>query len=101
MDPNDDFGPFFLKYCSDFPFGAKVCINGYHWAGRGFTHDHRPDGAARPSPRTDPRPLPGSQRWSLSPATWTSIDNHYKTIRRDMVSPASTTSDQPQQPIAA
>jgi hypothetical protein len=29
-----DFGPFFLKFCSYFPFNAKLCINGHHWAQR-------------------------------------------------------------------
>ncbi|BBU21150.1 hypothetical protein PFJ02_21650 [Mycobacterium xenopi] len=39
-----DFGPFFLKFCSYFPYNAKLCINGNHWAqrqaakaGTGFT----------------------------------------------------------------
>jgi hypothetical protein len=39
-----DFGPFFIKFCSYFPFNAKLCINGHHWAqhqagraGIGFT----------------------------------------------------------------
>ena len=27
-------GPFFLKYCSYFPFNAKLCINGNEWANR-------------------------------------------------------------------
>jgi len=27
-----DFGPFFIKFCTYFPYGAKVCINGHHWA---------------------------------------------------------------------
>jgi hypothetical protein len=27
-----DFGPFFFKFCSYFPYTAKVCINGHHWA---------------------------------------------------------------------
>jgi len=27
-----DFGPFFLKFCSYFPYNAKLCINGHHWA---------------------------------------------------------------------
>ena len=41
---DDDFGPFFLKFCSYFPYNAKLCINGNHWAqrqaakaGMGFT----------------------------------------------------------------
>lgn len=29
-----DFGPFFLKFCSYFPYTAKLCINGNHWAQR-------------------------------------------------------------------
>jgi hypothetical protein len=29
-----DFGPFFLKFCSYFPFNAKLCINGNEWAKR-------------------------------------------------------------------
>lgn len=29
-----DFGPFFIKFCSYFPYTAKLCINGHHWAQR-------------------------------------------------------------------
>jgi hypothetical protein len=29
---DEDFGPFFLKFCSYFPYTAKLCINGHHWA---------------------------------------------------------------------
>ena len=29
-----DFGPFFLKFCSYFPYNAKLCINGHQWAQR-------------------------------------------------------------------
>ena len=29
-----DFGPFFLKFCSYFPYNAKLCINGHQWAKR-------------------------------------------------------------------
>jgi hypothetical protein len=31
---DDDFGPFFIKFCSYFPFTAKLCINGHEWAKR-------------------------------------------------------------------
>ncbi len=31
---DDDFGPFFLKFCSYFPNNAKLCLNGHHWAQR-------------------------------------------------------------------
>jgi hypothetical protein len=41
---DSDFGPFFLKFCSYFPYNAKLCLNGNHWAqqqaaraGIGFT----------------------------------------------------------------
>ncbi|HUH67727.1 MAG TPA: hypothetical protein VLZ05_01935 [Mycobacterium sp.] len=29
-----DFGPFFLKFCTYFPYTAKLCINGNEWAKR-------------------------------------------------------------------
>jgi hypothetical protein len=29
-----DFGPFFLKFASYFPYTAKLCLNGHHWAQR-------------------------------------------------------------------
>jgi hypothetical protein len=29
-----DFGPFFLKFCSYFPYNTKLCINGHEWAKR-------------------------------------------------------------------
>jgi hypothetical protein len=29
-----DFGPFFLKFCSYFPFNARLCINGHEYAKR-------------------------------------------------------------------
>ena len=31
---DDDFGPFFLKFCGYFPYNAKLCINGHEWAKR-------------------------------------------------------------------
>jgi hypothetical protein len=31
---DDDFGPFFIKFCSYFPYTAKLCINGHEWAKR-------------------------------------------------------------------
>ena len=29
-----DFGPFFLKFCSYFPYNTRLCINGHEWAKR-------------------------------------------------------------------
>lgn len=34
---DDDVGPFFIKFCSYFPYIAKVCINGHHFAQRQAT----------------------------------------------------------------
>ena len=31
---DEDFGPFFLKFCSYFPYNAKLCINGNEYAKR-------------------------------------------------------------------
>jgi hypothetical protein len=31
---DDDFGPFFIKFCTYFPYTAKLCINGNEWAKR-------------------------------------------------------------------
>jgi hypothetical protein len=31
---DDDFGPFFLKFCTYFPYSARLCINGNEWAKR-------------------------------------------------------------------
>ena len=29
-----DFGPFFLKFCSYFPYNSRLCVNGHEWAKR-------------------------------------------------------------------
>jgi hypothetical protein len=29
-----DFGPFFLKFCTYFPYNARLCLNGHEWAKR-------------------------------------------------------------------
>ena len=31
---DDDFGPFFIKFRSYFPFNAKLCVNGHEWLKR-------------------------------------------------------------------
>ena len=31
---DEDFGPFFLKFCTYFPYTAKLCLNGHEWAKR-------------------------------------------------------------------
>jgi len=35
-----DFGPFFLKFCSYFPYNAKLCINGHEYAKRQLERRH-------------------------------------------------------------
>ena len=35
---DDDFGPFFIKFCSYFPYNAKICLNGNEWAKRQAAH---------------------------------------------------------------
>jgi hypothetical protein len=63
-----DFGPFFLKFSSYFPYGAKLCFNGHHWAQRqaeaagiaftaldnGFLGCDDPDGLQRICERLSP-----------------------------------------------
>ena len=72
-----EFGPFFIKFSSYFPYGAKLCFNGHHWAQRqaeqagiaftaldnGFLECEDPDAAA-----ADLRPAVGGEdRRVLSP----------------------------------
>src|SRR6202166_728366 len=33
-----DFGPFFLKFCTYFPYTAKLCLNGHEYAKRQLDH---------------------------------------------------------------
>jgi len=71
-----DFGPFFVKFCSYFPYHAKLCLNGHHWAQRqavkagiGFTAMDLRIRRRRSRVAGDLRsvgPGPGSRRW------WTS-----------------------------
>ena len=37
-----DFGPFFLKFCSYFPYNAKLCINGHEYVKRQLDHRRIP-----------------------------------------------------------
>ena len=36
---DDDFGPFFLKFCSYFPYNAKLCLNGHEYVKRQLTKE--------------------------------------------------------------
>jgi hypothetical protein len=33
-----DFGPLFLKFCTYFPYNAKLCLNGHEWLKRQLQH---------------------------------------------------------------
>lgn len=39
---DSDFGPFFLKFCSYFPYNAKLCINGHEYLKRQLTKEGIP-----------------------------------------------------------
>jgi hypothetical protein len=36
---DDDFGPFFIKSCTYFPYDAKLCINGHEYVKRQLTNE--------------------------------------------------------------
>lgn len=49
---DDDFGPFFLKFCSYFPYNGRLCINGHEYvkrqlAKRGIAYEALDNGIAR------------------------------------------------------
>jgi hypothetical protein len=37
-----DFGPLFIKFCSYFPYSAKLCLNGHEWLKRQLTQRQVP-----------------------------------------------------------
>lgn len=37
-----DFGPLFIKFCSYFPYAAKLCLNGHEWLKRQLTQREIP-----------------------------------------------------------
>ena len=37
-----DFGPLFIKFCTYFPYAAKLCLNGHEWLKRQLTQRHIP-----------------------------------------------------------
>ena len=39
---DDDFGPFFLKFCTYFPYTAKLCLNGHEYVKRQLTKEGIP-----------------------------------------------------------
>ena len=86
-----DFGPFFLKFCSYFPYNAKLCLNGHHWAqrqaGEGRDRVHRDGqrvrrGRRRRRPASDLRRARARRRsrrcwtsgWPILPNPFTDAD---------------------------
>jgi len=76
-----DFGPLFLKFCSYFPYPAKLCLNGHEWLKRQLTQRAVPFEPLSASSRSGrcrsnrwtmgfdrPRRRPG---YSGSPTRWT------------------------------
>jgi len=43
-----DFGPCFIKFCSYFPYPAKLCLNRHEWLKRQLTQHDIPVGRFRP-----------------------------------------------------
>src|SRR5262249_59084265 len=39
---DEDFGPFFLKFCSYFPYNAKLCLNGHEYLKRQLAQEGIP-----------------------------------------------------------
>ena len=86
-----DFGPFFLKFCSYFPYNAKLCLNGHEWAKRqaakagigftaldnGFATGRRPGRAAgdlRPARARSRSTRCCASGWPILPHPFTAAD---------------------------
>ena len=109
---DEDFGPFFIKFCSYFPYTAKLCLNGHeylkcqlrsaastmmHWTMASCgANDHRAQRIAdamsagkieaffRKWLRKLPHPLPGRTAWLVTATI-------YPYCRRSSPSPRSGT----------
>ena len=64
-----DFGPFFLKFCSYFPYNAKLCLNGHEYLKRQLEQGgHRLRGAGQwPPLLRRSRASAGALRWAGCP----------------------------------
>ncbi len=66
-----DFGPFFIKFCSYFPYPAKLCLNGHEYlkcqlAQRGIAFEAMARGCG-PKPRST---TPTTLGWAAASKTW-------------------------------
>ena len=65
-----DFGPLFIKFCSYFPYPAKLCLNGHEWLKRQLTQREnsvRAVGQRHPLERCSPPASNGSPTRSTPP----------------------------------
>src|ERR1700674_2352932 len=69
-----DFGPLFIKFCSYFPYAAKLCVNGHEWLKRQLTQREIPF-----------EPLDNGIRASAVPARVQQIANELDAARIDAV----------------
>ena len=63
-----DFGPLFIKFCSYFPYAAKLCLNGHEWLKRQLTQRRH---AVRAVGQWDPLERGGRAACNGSPTRWT------------------------------
>ena len=54
---DEDFGPFFLKFCTYFPYNAKLCINGHEYVKRQLAKEGIPFEALDNGVLSSPIPL--------------------------------------------
>jgi hypothetical protein len=69
-----DFGPLFIKFCSYFPYAAKLCLNGHEWLKRQLTQRGIPY-----------EPLDNGIRSSEAPARVQRIANELDAAKIDAV----------------
>jgi hypothetical protein len=69
-----DFGPLFIKFCSYFPYAAKLCLNGHEWLKRQLTQRNIPY-----------EPLDNGIRSSADPARVQRIANTLDATKIDAV----------------
>ena len=65
---DEDFGPFFLKFCTYFPYNAKLCINGHEYVKRQLAKEGIPFEALDNGVLSCPsHSTAATLRWTLGP----------------------------------
>ena len=70
--PRRDFGPFFLKFCTYFPYNAKLCINGHEYVKRQLARKGSP--SRRWIMASSPAPTPSGCKRSATDSQAEKID---------------------------